>query len=156
MDNSRKLSYLLLPNFWTLLLKINVWRWDWPQACAPTQFWELFFLFKFSKIISLKLFDNSWKNPYRKVVILDFKFRFTCGWLILHRNTVIVKNIMSMNIGVKIINYWALFKKLLLHSLDFFHQKRLFLRVLKGIFLLNDTFSSSFLKNSYKFIKKCS
>ena len=55
----RKRWYLLLRNFWVLVLK-----------------------FHFCRVLSsssLKLFGNCWDNEYFKFYIRDIKFHFTCG-----------------------------------------------------------------------------
>ena len=48
-------------------------------ALVPTQIWDFLDISLFPKILSLKLFGNSWGNSYTKFAILDINFRFTYG-----------------------------------------------------------------------------
>ena len=44
-----------------------------------TQIWDFCSISWFSKILSFKLFGNSWGNSNAKFAKLDIKFPFTCG-----------------------------------------------------------------------------
>ena len=66
--------------FWQLLSKFNFWKEDWALGCMFTQIWHFSNISLFPKILSLKPFDNSWGNSCRKFVMLDIKYRFTCGY----------------------------------------------------------------------------
>ena len=67
---------MLLRNFWPLSWKTYFRKEDWTLALPPPNF-DLFLIF--SKIRSLKPFDNSWGNFYTMFFILNLKHCFTCG-----------------------------------------------------------------------------
>ena len=83
MNKPLKICYLILSVFWQLLSKFNFWKADWALGCLSTQIWHFFNISQFRKILSLKSFGNfsgnSWGNSFTKFVILDVKYRFTCG-----------------------------------------------------------------------------
>ena len=79
LGRAKKSWYLLSHAFWLLLPKINFWEGDWALAMSPPKF-KIFPIFRnFSIILNLKLFGNSWGNWNSAFVILNIKFRFTCG-----------------------------------------------------------------------------
>lgn len=65
-------------------------------ASVSTQFWDFFFISYFPKVIILEPFGNAWSSSYAEFIIIYIKFRFTCGELTLHGNTVNGKNIMPL------------------------------------------------------------
>ena len=79
LDRKRNVWYQLLHVFWQLLPKFNLWKEDWALGYVSTQIWDFPNIFLFPKILSLKLFGNSWGNSYTKFAILDITFCFTCG-----------------------------------------------------------------------------
>ena len=95
LDKIMYLSNLFFYWFW-LLPNLKYWRGDWPLSCVPTQFWDFLNILWFPKILSLKLFGNSWSNWY-KFIILDIKSRFTCSELNLYCNTVNLTRITIWN-----------------------------------------------------------
>ena len=65
-NNTRKVSYLLLSNFWLILPKTNA-----------KEYWTLgYVLTKFPKILSLKLYSILWDSSHAKILILDIKTQF--------------------------------------------------------------------------------
>ena len=46
---------------------------------ASANFWVFPITFEFPKFLNFKLFDNSWRKPYRLFFVLDFIYHFTCG-----------------------------------------------------------------------------
>ena len=64
--------------FLLLLPKFNFWKGEWTLGYGFTEIWDVLNIFLFSKILSLKLFGNSWGNSYTKSEILDIMFCFTC------------------------------------------------------------------------------
>ena len=90
-----KVRYLLLRGLWVVLAKLNFWKGDWGLGYVFTQIWDFRNISLFPKILSLKLFGNSWGNSYTKFAILDITFRFTCGESDLYYNIAKFQNIMT-------------------------------------------------------------
>ena len=65
--------------FWQPLSTFNFRIKDWAIGCISTHIWHFSNIFSFPKILTLKSFGNSWGNPCTKFVMLDIKYRFTCG-----------------------------------------------------------------------------
>ena len=76
LDRARNTWYVLLCVFWLLLPKFNLVL---VQVYVSTQIWDFAKISWFPKILSLKLFGNSWVNLYTKFAIKNITFRFTCG-----------------------------------------------------------------------------
>ena len=84
LGKARKLWYLLFWKFWPLLATISFCRGNW-RACASTQFQDFLFISSFPHFLRLKSIGNSLGKSFKKFIILDIKFCFTCGKLNLHR-----------------------------------------------------------------------
>ena len=74
----RKLWYMFLNTFWAQVSKIYLSREDGTPDCVLMQFWDFSNIFLFPKILSLKLFGNTWGNLYRSFV-LNIMFHFAYG-----------------------------------------------------------------------------
>ena len=78
----RKVWYLLLQGFfWLLLPKFNFWKGDWALGYVSTQIWNFPTISLFPKILSFKLFCNSWGNSDTKVCCTRYHILFYL-WLI--------------------------------------------------------------------------
>ena len=78
-----------------LLAKLSFWKRDWGLGYVFTQIWDFRNISLFPRILSLKLFGNSWGNSCTKFAILDITFRFTFGESDLYYNIAKFQNIMT-------------------------------------------------------------
>ena len=74
MGGARGVWYLLLR---VLTAAAGLWFWggDWALGYVCAQIWDFPNISLFPRILSLKLFGNS----YTKFALVDITFRFTCG-----------------------------------------------------------------------------
>ena len=75
LDNTSKMQYLILCVFWKLLPIFNFWKEEWALGCISIYISHFFNISEFPKILRLKTFGNS----CTKFVMLDIKYRFSCG-----------------------------------------------------------------------------
>ena len=68
---TRKVWYLVLRVFWLLLSKFNFWKEDWALGYVSIQIWDFPSISLLPKILSLKLFGNSW-DKYSIIVYFLF------------------------------------------------------------------------------------
>ena len=73
------MEYLILRVLLQLLSTFNFWKEDWALGCVSTLIWHFPNISQFRKILRLKWFGNWWGNSCTKFVMLDVKYRCTCG-----------------------------------------------------------------------------
>ena len=71
--------YLFLRTVWALVPKMYFCRGDWAKDWVPMNFFNFPDISLLCKILSLNSFGNRWAKSYIEFVLLDMKFRFTCG-----------------------------------------------------------------------------
>ena len=75
LGGGRGLRYLILRNFWQLFPLFDLWRGDWALGCLPN-----FAIFQiFPNFQSLQSFSNLSVTSQTKFIIVDIKYRVTCG-----------------------------------------------------------------------------
>ena len=77
---------------WTAITKYYIWRDEWILACVSHPIFRLPFYFQISSDLSVRQFYKLCGNSFTKFIILDIRFRFTCGKLNLNTNTINFQN----------------------------------------------------------------
>ena len=96
----RKFQFLFFSSFLLVSRKSLFWDEDWTLGYNSREFWDFPDLSKFPKILSLKLFGNS----YILSLLVIIALRFTCGESKIWEDIKMSQNIMKMTVDKKIKN----------------------------------------------------